>query len=53
MVATDLHSMNGTVVLGADGTTCPLAAGVPQALVDGDTLDVGDGVTLTLRLTVG
>jgi hypothetical protein len=51
MLATDLHSMNGTVLIGADGSTRALDGGVPHALADGDTLDIGDGITATLRLT--
>lgn len=51
VLATDLHSMNGTVLIGAEGTSRTLDGGVPQQLADGDMLDIGDGVTLTLRLS--
>lgn len=51
VLATDLHSMNGTVLIGADGRTVALDGGAPQPLADGDALDLGDGITVTLRLT--
>lgn len=51
LLATDLHSMNGTMLIGADGTSRALDGGVPHLLAEGDTLDIGDGITLTLRLT--
>lgn len=51
VLATDLHSMNGTVLTSADGTTRALDGGVPLQIAEGDVLDIGDGVTLTLRLT--
>ena len=50
VLATDLHSMNGTLLVGADGITRNLDGGAPHPLADGDTLDIGDGVTLTLRM---
>lgn len=50
LLATDLHSMNGTLLVGSDGRTRTLDGGVPYPLAEGDTLDIGDGVTLTLRL---
>ena len=53
VLATDLHSMNGTVLIGTAGTSRTLDGGVPQQLAEGDLLDIGDGVTLTLRLGPG
>lgn len=53
VLATDLHSMNGTVLIGPGGTSRTLDGGVPQQLAEGDMLDIGDGITLTLRLTPG
>ncbi|HEY5882273.1 MAG TPA: FHA domain-containing protein [Nakamurella sp.] len=50
VLATDLHSMNGTALLGVDGTTRALDGGVAHPLTEGDTLDIGDGITVTLRL---
>jgi pSer/pThr/pTyr-binding forkhead associated (FHA) protein len=50
VLATDLHSMNGTVLIGVDGVTRALDGGAPHTLADGDTLDLGDGITVTLRL---
>ena len=50
VLATDLHSMNGTVLIGADGVSRALDGGNPSALADGDALDLGDGITVTLRL---
>lgn len=49
VLATDLHSMNGTVLIGADGSSRALDGGVPHQLTAGDRLDIGDGITLTLR----
>lgn len=51
VLATDLHSMNGTVLIGVDGVTRALDSGAPHTLADGDTLDLGDGITVTLRLS--
>lgn len=50
VTVTDLHSMNGTALIGTDGAARALAGGVPHPLAEGDTLDIGDGVTITLRL---
>ena len=48
-VATDLHSMNGTVVIGADGASVTLGGGEPHPLRIGDLLDLGDGITISVR----
>jgi hypothetical protein len=47
--ATDLHSVNGTLVIGADGSSRTLGAGNQLPLHLGDVVDLGDGVTFTLR----
>lgn len=49
VLVTDLHSMNGTVLTGAGGISAALTGGVPHPLADGDVLDIGDGITVTLR----
>lgn len=49
VMVTDLHSMNGTVLIGADGVSRPLVGGVSESMVDGDALDLGDGIVVTLR----
>lgn len=51
--ATDLNSKNGTVLISADGRTGTLPSGAPHSLDDGDTLDLGDGITVVLRLAPG
>jgi hypothetical protein len=53
VLATDLHSMNGTVLTAADGSTRALDGGVPHQIVEGDVLDIGDGITVILHLTLG
>jgi hypothetical protein len=46
---TDLHSVNGTVLIKANGVASSIAAGRPYPLQIGDQLDIGDGMTMTLR----
>lgn len=46
---TDLHSVNGTVLIKANGVASSIAAGRPYPLQFGDQLDIGDGMTMTLR----
>lgn len=47
--AIDLHSMNGTVLIGANGVTRTLGGGELCDFLIGDVLDIGEGVTLSLR----
>ncbi len=49
LVAVDLHSMNGTVVIRADGERRSLEPGRPQPLAVGDFLEISEGITLAVR----
>ena len=50
VVATDLHSTNGTSVARPGTLTQRLQPGVPARLHDGDILNLGDGVAITVSL---
>ena len=46
---TDLHSMNGSVVIGSDGASRILSGGDTLVLHMNDVIDLGEGITVTVR----
>lgn len=49
VVIIDLHTTNGTTLLRQGAEPLRLHPGEPTLVVDGDTVDLGDGVTLVFE----
>ena len=49
VLVTDLHTTNGTILLRGGADPVRLHPGEPTMVVDGDVLDLGDGVTVTFE----
>ena len=49
IVVTDLHSRNGTDVTLPERPKQRLRGGEPTAVLPGTVVDLGDGITLTIR----
>ncbi|KRA25033.1 hypothetical protein ASD65_11805 [Microbacterium sp. Root61] len=50
ILATDLHTTNGTILHRAGAEPVRIHPGEQIVVVDGDLLDLGDGITVTLHL---
>jgi hypothetical protein len=49
VVVTDLHSRNGTMIVLPGKSPQKLRAGEPTSVIPGTVVDLGSGVTLTVR----
>jgi hypothetical protein len=49
IIATDLHTTNGTVLLRSGSDPVRLHPGEGTVVVSGDVLDLGDGITVAVE----